>query len=135
MKRNNGHAKTGGAGRTLIFGVLFNALLFLLLNFIVSLILGGLKNPTGNMGMASTLTLYLCALISGFSVAKFKGNGGALPSSMSSLIFLRLLMVAGLILTRGRLPSRVAINYAVYMIIATLGALFAARKTKRQRRR
>lgn len=134
MKRTNGRAGSRSAGTVLAFGVIFNTALFLIINFLVSIILGKLENPTGNMGMVSMLTLYACALISGFSVAKFKGEGGALPSSMSSLIFVLLLLVVGLIISRGKLPVITAVNYAVYMIISILGSLFAARKPKRRRR-
>lgn len=134
MKRTKGHAKNRSAGATLAFGIIFNAVLFLAVTLFASFIMAKLDNPTGSMGMVSMLTLYICAVISGFAVAKFKGEGGVLPSVMSSLIFALFLLVIGLILSKGSVPFVTAVNYIVYVLLAIGGAFLACKKSNRRRR-
>ncbi len=134
MKRTKGHAKSRGAGTALAFGIIFNAVLFVIVTFFASLIISRFNNPTGSMGMMSMLALYICALISGFSVAKFKGEGGALPSVMSSLIFTLILLTVGLILSKGGIPFVTAVNYIVYVLLSIGGALIACKRSNRRRR-
>ena len=135
MKRSGVRTKNKTARGALVFGIALNVAAFFICTLVSSAIILSTDNPTGNVGMGSMISFFICAAICGFAVSKYKGEGGALPAIASALLFTLVLLAIGLISTKGAIPLATVLNYAAYVIISALCAFFAARKTPRRHRR
>ena len=130
--RTRGGAQRSGA-RTRVFGIVLTAVIFLITALIGAVILGAMENPTAHVELCSMAALFITAASSGYATARYKGDGAILPSVLSSLFFVLVLLVIGLIGTSGRLPIVGVINLGTFMIISTLCAMLG-RKRERKRR-
>ena len=131
--RTRGGAQRSGA-RALIFGILFNAAIFFITALASAIILSRTENPTAHVGLCGMICLFVTAASSGFAVSKYKGDGGVLPAVLSSLFFVLVVLMIGLISGKGKLPLISVINLASFMIISALAAILG-RKRERKRRR
>lgn len=134
-KRRASRFNTDGKN-IIIFGVLlsFAVLMLTLLAASAVLSLITLKAPTRNVNTALLAALVISAAISGFTVARRKGEGGTAASVFSSLIFSVLMLAVALISTKGNVGGSVFMNCLCYTLTAVFGA-FAAKKRAHRRRR
>ncbi|MBQ8690019.1 MAG: hypothetical protein IJ515_06630 [Clostridia bacterium] len=133
-----GKGKKSGVRKTnasaLVFGIIFTTAVFLLTALIGAAIAGGLKNPTGSIGTISLIVLMTTAAISGIAISKYKGEGGVFPSVLSSLFFTLVLLIIGLVLTKGHLPLIAVINLALFILVNTIFAYLGKKREPRRRR-
>ena len=93
-----------------------------------------LKNPVGNLKIASLAAFLISAAISGFVNSRRMGERGAVSSVISSLVFIIAMLSVSLVLTRGRVSGALFMNYLCYMLTASLFAAFGGRRKARRRR-
>lgn len=117
------------------FGALCNLCCFFAFSFVASLILSSLKNPLALMGVSAFAVLTLTGALSGFLTAKFKGEGGALPSLLCAFILALLVFGIGLIAGGGKVALISPINLIAYLTFASVFAVLAKKKKRRYVRR
>ena len=132
-KRNNFKIKKSNVG-TLLLGVAFSFCVLIVTSLIFSFILIGLKNPTGSIRTASLAVFLITASIAGFSVSRYKGNGGALLSILTSAAFIFILFAVTLISSRGKVSGGIFMNYICYIMISVFTAFLAGKRKKRRKR-
>ena len=131
MKRNKGHAKKGGT--TFGFAIITSVLVYTLSSLIAALILGATKNPLGGIGIASMLSFFFAAFISGLIISKRKGDGGIFLTAVASLFFVLVLFVCCAVITKGRIPISSAVSYLAYVTISIFGGVVAKKSGGRRR--
>lgn len=119
--------------KVFLFSSVCNLCTFFALTLIASLILTCLKNPIALIGVAAFAVLSLTGAFSGFCTAKFKGENGALPSTLCSLILALLIFAAGLIAGGGRVSLIGPINLLSYLVFSFTFALLSRKKRKYRR--
>jgi len=134
MKRFKAQANNRGALKVIFCGALFSVVLLLALSLAFAFIAGFTKDPASMSGIFSTLSLLITGAICGFSVSKYKGEGGTLAAALSSLLFVLVLILAALIINGGRLAPATLINYLCHIAVAVLFS-FAGRQRKKSYRR
>ena len=130
--------KRGGTKKTcaraLVFGIVFATAVFFVTAFVLAIILSKTENPTGHVSLCGMVSLFVTAAVSGFVTSRYKGEGGVLPAVLSALFFALVMLLIGLICSKGKLPFINVINLVSFMIIGTLSAMLG-RKRERKRRR
>ncbi len=119
--------------KVVILGAVCSLALLAVVCFIASLILIRTENSTAYIDISSLAALLVTAAISGFSISKIKGDGGVLIGILSSLLFVLVMLVIGLIAMGGSLPPRCPLNYLCYMGVASLFSLLGKKRVKRRR--
>lgn len=132
-KRNNFKFRKSNVG-TLLLGVAFSFGVLIVTSLIFSFILIGFKNPTGSIRTASLAVFLITAAIAGFSVSRYKGNGGALLSMLASAAFIFILLGATLICSKGKVSGGILMNYVCYIMISSFTAFLAGKRKKRHKR-
>ncbi len=133
-ERTRGGAPRSGA-RALVFGIIFTVAVFFITAFVSAIILSRTENPTGHVGLCGMVCLFVTAAASGFAVSRYKGEGGILPAVLSSLFFVLVVLMIGLIGGKGKLPFISVINLGAFMIINALSAMLGRKKERRRRRK
>ena len=129
MKKTARRASGHSAARTLGFGVLANIILCLLFALIAAAVLEKIKDPLGGLGIASMLTFFPTAVISGFMIPKFKGDGGTFIAFSAALTFVLLLFICSAITTRGNIPISTILSYLAYVVLEVIGSMLGKRRT------
>lgn len=132
-KRKNSKFQKTTAG-TLFLGVAFSFAMLVLMSLIFSFALIGFKNPTGNIGTASLAVFLITAAITGFTVSKYKGDGGIAISALTSLAFVLILMATALISAKGKISGALFMNCLCYMLISSFTAFLGRKRPKRHKR-
>ena len=105
----------------------------------ISLLFGGmlltLKNPVGNLKIASLAVLLISGAVSGFLNSKRIGEGGVAFSVISSFIFVLVMFSVSLVMTKGHVSGILFMNYLCYMLIASFSAFLARKRQKSRHRR
>lgn len=133
-RTRSGGAQKSGA-RALIFGIIFTVAVFFTAAFIGAIILSKTENPTGHVGLCGMIVLFVTAVASGFATSRYKGDGGMLPAVLSSLFFVLVVLVIGLVAGKGKLPLIGVINLGAFMLISALGALLGKKRERKRRRK
>ena len=133
MSRTRGSAQRSNA-RALIFGIFFTMAVFFAMALVGAVILSKTENPTAHVGLCSMVSRFVTAAAGGYATSKYKGEGGMLPAVLSSLFFVLVMLVIGLVSKNGKLPIVSVVNLVAFMIISTFGAMLG-RKRERKRRR
>lgn len=134
MKKRKGSKFQKTNAGTLILGVAFSFAMLMLTSLIFSFALIGFKNPTGSIGTASLAVFLITAAIAGFTVSKYKGDGGIAISALTSLAFVLILMAAALISAKGKISGALFMNYLCYMLISSFTAFLGRKRPKRRKR-
>ena len=133
-----GKGRKSGAQRTnasaLVFGIIFTTVVFIFTALIGAAIAGSLENPTGNIGTVALVCFMLTAALSGVTISKYKGEGGIFPSVLSSLFFTLVLLIIGLIMTKGHLPIIAIINLCLFILITVIFAYLGRKRATRRKR-
>ena len=116
--------------KVFVFGAVCNVCSFLALSFAASLILSGLKNPLALIGVSAFAVLTLTGALSGFLTSKFKGDGGALPSTVCAIILAASVLGAGLISGGGKVSFISPLNLISYLVFASIFAILAKKKRR-----
>ena len=127
--------KKSGSGGGLLFGALFSLSSLILSLAIFSFILSMLENPITFVGVSSLAALLVSGALSGFVIAKHKGEGGALTAFLSSIITSALIFATGLICSGGKIQLSVLMNILCYILISALFARLKGLGKKRKRLR
>lgn len=133
--KNSRHTAHRTSARALFFGITVSTAVFFVCAFLSAIILSRLENPTAKLGMVSLIAFLTGGAVCAFSTAKYKGEGGFAPAMLSSLFLTLVLLLAGLIMTRGSLPLITIINLLCYLGVSALAAIIAVRRPSGHRRR
>ena len=132
MNINSRHKKSRGPAARIGIGVTVSLILYLILAVISAAVLSRINNPIGGVGIASMISFFPTALISGFIISRMKGEGGVLTAGASALIFVLMMLLCCAVLTRGKIPISTAISYTAYVILAIMGGAFGKKHAKRR---
>ena len=111
-----------------------SAMAIILFSLIFALIANMSKDPTGNLGIFSLLTMILGAAASGFATAKIKKENAIGFSALVSLALV-LIMLLICVIMNGKVSGSAFMNYFCYMGVATLFSLLGAREKSHKRHR
>ena len=132
--RTRGSAQRSNA-RALIFGIIFTVTVFFTTALVGAVILSRTENPTAHVGLCSMAVLFITAAVSGYATSRYKGEGGMLPTMLSSLFAVLVMLMIGLIGGDGKLPLVSVINLVAFMLISALGAMLGRKKERKRRRK
>ena len=133
MKNQKNHRKHKTGARALLFGTIFSAITFLVVNFVFAVIASRLDNPNALLIPGSLIALFSTSAISSF--VKYKGDGGIYPAMLSSLMCVLILFLIGVIISHGALPLFCVINLLSYLGISFIFALIANKRPTRHTHR
>ncbi len=119
--------------RTVLFGVIFSSVMLIVASLCASLILGGSKDAIGSISIAALICFMVSAAISGFAIAKYKGEGGFTASLIASVIFSAAVIAIALIAGDGGIKGAVPMNCLCYVLVAAFTAYLGARRKRRRR--
>ena len=109
-----------------VAAVILSSLVF---TFIASLT----KDPGALVGIFALTSLLFAGAVSGFSICKALGNGGALIAYLSVIITALFMSAVGLIVKGGSINVSVFLNYLAYIGIGALFAFIATRKRTKKK--
>ena len=109
--------------KLLLLGTLSMAITFSALSLIFSFIAYTTVDPLSFLGIFGIAALMITAAATGFSEARLGGEGAFLTTVLSSLLFVLLLLLIGLISGGGAVPIGCIINYLCFLALASLSAL------------
>ena len=107
----------------------------LLVTFILAFVSSMTKDPTSLTGGLSLAALLVSGAVSGFGISKANGEGGALVGILSSVITVGIMLVIGLIASKGQMNLGAFLNLIAYMMTATLASILGKKKLKRRKRK
>lgn len=134
MKTNARHKKSQGPIASIGIGVLILITFYVLSVLISSAVLGGLDNPLGGVGVASIVSFFPPALISGFLISKIKGEGGVITAGASAFTVALMLFLCCAVMTHGNIPLTSTLSYVAYVILAVMGGILGRRRGGRKYR-
>ena len=120
-RRKRGEAPHGV--KLLLLGTLFMAITFSLISLLFSFIAYTTVDPLSFLGIFGIAALMITAVSSGFLEARLGGDGSFLTAVLSSLLFVLLLLLIGLLSCGGSVPIGCIINYLCFVAVASLSAL------------
>ena len=132
MKRRKTKQKTSLA--VLFFGIVFSFATLAVLSFISSFILSNTQNPLISIKLTSLVTLLCTAAISGFAIAKYKGDLNFGISITAAVSVAALILAISLISSKGSASGGVFMNCICYALISVFFS-FIGRKRKAHRHR
>ena len=91
------------------------------------------ENPTAWLKTGGLISTLLTAAICGFSISKWRGEGGIGYSVLSSLSFVLIMLIIKVVANKGALSFGIFADQVCYMGVASLFA-FLGRKRRRRRR-
>ena len=118
-----------------IFGILFSVATLTTLSFISSFILMSTKNPLLSIKMASLVTLLAAGAISGFVIAKYKGNLSFGISIAASATVAILMLAISLISAKGNVSGGIFMNYLCYVLVSAFFSFVGRKRSVRRHRR
>ena len=118
--------------------ILLTGLLFATISFFAVMIVAALvaylgDDPTGKSELWSFGAMLLSGVIAGYINARVWGDDGLLIAILSALALVLMLFIIGT-LAYGVPSLPTIVNYAIYIGISGISALFGARKPKRRHR-
>ena len=131
MMRKKTNRTGGGIGKWPM-GILLQAGLLPICVLLFCAIAYALEDPTPKLGLFSLGAFLLCAAVSASVMPRL--TGGFLPALLSSLLFALLILLGGLIGSRGHLPAMACMNLLCYMLTSAFFAFLASRKRERRHR-
>ena len=134
MKTGARHKKSQNPLASIGIGVLILVSFYALFVLISSAVLGGLDNPLGTLGIASIISFFPPAFISGFLISKMKGDGGIITAGASAFTVALLMFLCCAIMTDGNVPLTSTLSYFAYIILAIMGGILGKRRSGRKYR-
>ena len=122
----------GNIAITFLICFALSALAIILLSLIFALIANASSDPTGNLGIFSLASLLIGGVVGGFASAKIKKESAVLFSALVALAVTLVMLIVCVIMS-GRVGVAAFMNYACYIGVATLAALFGAREKRHKR--
>lgn len=135
MKRYKGFNIKKTGVRTIMFGIAFSFLSLIISSFLISLMLSGMSDPIRYIGIASLIAFLISGAVSGLATAKYKGQGGVKSALISSLIFIAIIFLISLVISKGSVSGGIFMNYVCYIMLSLLTAALSSREKKHRRRR
>ena len=118
----------------IIFGIIFSFAILTILSFISSFILANTQNPILSIKITSLVIILLTAAISGFAIAKYKGDLNFGISIFTSLAVTVIMLAISLIFAKGNVGGTF-MNYGCYALISLFFSFVGSRKAKTHHRR
>ena len=132
MKTNARHKKSYGPFVGLGIGIAISAVTYVLFVLISSFTLGKIDNPLAGLGIASVVSFFPPALISGFIISKINGESGVIAAGVTSFIVALILFLCSATLTRGNVPISSILSYTAYVILAVTGGVLGRKRSGRR---
>lgn len=118
----------------IIFGIIFSFAILTILSFISSFILANTKNPILSIKITSLVIILLTSAISGFAIAKYKGDLNFGISIFTSLAVTVIMLAISLISAKGNVGGTF-MNCGCYALISLFFSFIGNRKAKTHHRR
>lgn len=122
-----------GVMKNFLISFSISVLVIVLLSLLSSLIVSGLEDPGGVIGIFSLGSLLISAVVSGVMSSRIKGDGGLKFATLVALAVVLLMLLINVILCGGKVSGSSFMNYGCYMGVAVLSA-FLGRKRERHAR-
>ena len=135
MKAGYKHKKSRGPLAQIGIGTAISIILYLLFSLISAAVIGGLGDPLGAVGIASMISFFPPALISGFLISRLFGDGGTLTAGASAFIFVMLAFLCCVVLNHGKIPLTSIVSYIAYFILAVVGGALGKSRARYRRAR
>ena len=132
MKTNSRRRKSHGPLASIGIGVIISIVLYLLFVLISSAVLGGLDNPLGGLGIASMMSFFPPAFISGFLISRIKGDGGVITAVTSAFLIALMMFLCSAVITQGNIPLSSTLSYIAYVILAVIGGMLGKKSSRRR---
>ena len=133
MKRRR--SKQRAPHTVIIFGIIFSFAILKILSFISSFILANTQNPILSIKITSLVIILLTAAISGFAIAKYKGDLNFGISIFTSLAVTVIMLAISLISAKGNVGGATVMNYVCYALVSLFFSFIGNRKAKTHHRR
>lgn len=135
MKKHKRDRNNAPFSSTMIFGITLSFFLILALSLICSLILIATKDPGGKCNVASLSVFLISALIAGYTISKYKRDGGIKAALLSSLVIVLSVILVSLIANRGTVLPKTLMNCLCYLLASLLSAFVAKSRASTRRKR
>ena len=126
--------KDKSAVRSILLGIAISAALMTALAFVSSLIASATKDPVALIGPLAIGTVILTAIISSAITSRRMSDRGILYAVICALGISLLMLLVGLIASRGHLSGGVLINCLCYIGTSAVSAFVFKNRGKRSRR-
>lgn len=124
-----------GLTAMLLMGAAFAIAVLLGVSFILAVAANMMKDPTSLIGAFSLASLLITGIVSGSVTSRVRGDGGVLIGSLSSVIAGAVILIIGLVLTRGALSFGTVINVLAFIGVSVIASVIGKKKTGKKRRR
>ena len=127
------HNKRTGVGRCFIISFCSSILVLIAISMIMAAIAMANEDPTGKIGLFSLISLLLSAMISGLLTARLnidKKLGFSLTVALGVAL---LMLLAGVIVSAGRMSGGAFMNLGCYFGLFALSAYLGGRKSGHRR--
>ncbi len=128
MKRRTKNTKSSGI-RSLLIGVGIAAVSYFFLAFVFSVAAYLGSDPTRRVGLFSLISLVVSGAVTGFAVTK--KSEGKFTALLSSLILSLILLVVGVIISKGAPSLGNFINIAIYVASVAIFSRLGRHKSSR----
>lgn len=118
----------------LLIGTLIGAGIFLVVLLFVTFVTGRTKDPGGTVRLLSLPVFLLSAAVTGFVLGRRNGEGGLRLTALSTLLFLLILLLVGMLLSGGHLSWQVLLYDVGYFLTALLCSLPGTKKKRKKHR-
>ena len=118
----------------LLIGTLIGAGIFLVVLLFVTFVTGRTKDPGGTVRLLSLPVFLLSAAVTGFVLGRRNGEGGLRLTALSTLLFLLILLLIGMLLSGGHLSWQVLLYDVGYFLTALLCSLPGTKKKRKRHR-
>lgn len=132
-RRNRNASSPRSALCRWLLGVLFCLGLFALSSLLLSMVVYATPDPAKLVAPAALGAHMLSGLIGGFVICRRQETGGFLFALLTTLFFALLLVLCGVILTKGQLPAAALMNHLCFFLTALLGAFLGRRRRGKRR--
>ena len=134
MHKSKGSFLDGVAGGFILCFAI-SILLIVLFSLFSALILGGLNDPTKNIGIFSLGSMVLSAMLSGVLCSRIKGESGLRFASLVGLAVVLLMLLINVIISNGKVSLAAFMNYGCYLATYILSAYLGRKRNGHHKHR
>jgi putative membrane protein (TIGR04086 family) len=124
---------TDGLAKSFLICFAISVILIILFSLLSALILGGLDDPTKNIGLFSLGAMMLSAIVSGVICARIKGESGMRFACLVGLAVVLTMLMINVIVCKGRVSLGAFMNYGCYLAAFILAAFLGKKRNGHRR--
>ena len=124
---------TGARGFLICLG--FSVGMLIICSLIMTLLAGATKNPGDIVGIFALCAILLSAVGGGVFTAKMQSDSNLLFPALTALAVVLTMLLVAIISCGGRVSGGAFMNYACYLGVFVISALFAKNQPRRRHKR